>query len=195
MNAQQAVNALINNPLAFLRKNALTPYAAPGRAAGTVQYRMVSTDDAVTRPGTVLGNLNTHNDGQRFKMRADNVEQGVNFQAVYIPVQNSDTLSFPHPLPNNGPRVMVTTQLTGCCMLMVKMGNVVGVSHLQPTGETGNALHARLGANLKVYGRPDYGNSRALFIGIRTGTRWRFYAQRIGDGYGRTILGAEEISL
>ncbi|WCN10702.1 hypothetical protein [Marinomonas mediterranea] len=195
MNAQQALNALINNPLTFLRKNALTPYAAQGRSAGAVQYRMVSSDDTVTRPGTVLGNLKTHNDGQRFKMRADNFEAGTSFQAVYIPVQSSDKLSFPHPLPSNGPRIMITTQLTGCCMLMMKMGEVVGVAHLQPTGETGNELHARLGTNLKVYGRPDYGNSRAIFIGIRTANRWRFYAQRIGDGYGRTILGAEEISL
>ncbi len=176
MNETQAVQMLQTRPLEFLRKNAVSPHAA--RASGTSTFYMVDTLAQIQRPGRRLGRLRTHQ-GQRFQVRADNIMNGSPFNAVHIPVQPSNIAINAYPLPQHGPGLMITTQLTGCCIVMVPGGGTWSVAHLQPTNETGVELRRRLASNgLKVYGATDYAGGRATLVGVRTNMEWAFYTQK-----------------
>ena len=70
---------------------------------------------------------------------------------------------------------MITTQLTGCCIVMVPGGGTWSVAHLQPTGENGVQLRQRLGTKgLKGYGATDYAGGRAALVGVRINSNWHF---------------------
>lgn len=177
MNETQAIQMLQTRPMEFLGKNCITPYAARG-AAGVRTFYMVDSLQQVQRPGTRMGNLRTHH-GQRFQVRADNVIEGSPFNAVHIPVQPSNMPINAFPLPGHGPGIMITTQLTGCCIVMVPGGGTWSVAHLQRTGENGVQLRLRLAnAGIKVYGATDYVGGRAALIGVRINLNWEFYAQK-----------------
>src|SRR5215510_11550730 len=166
MDEMAALQMLQTTPLEFLRKNSITPYAAPG-AAGIHTFYMVDANQQIQRPGKLLGNLKMHH-GQRFQVRANAVMGGIPFHAVHIPVQPSNIAINAFPLPADGPGIMITTQLTGCCIVMVPGGDTWSVAHLQPTGETGKELRERLADNgLKVYGATDYAGNRAALVGVR----------------------------
>lgn len=174
-----ALQELVMHPSEFLRKNSVTPgNAAGGSAAGPANYLMKVEDGAViSRPGSILGNFNRHT-GKRFKIHSLAVNGGTPFQAIYIPVQPSNIAFNPYPLNTTGCNLMITTQLSGCCIVIFPGAGTVSVAHLQPTGETGDALRNRLkGMGLKVYGITDYAGFRAAFIGVRKGGEWKFYAQ------------------
>jgi hypothetical protein len=176
----QAIQMLQTQPLEFLRKNSITPYAAPG-LAGTSTFYMVDANQQIQRPGQFLGKLRTHQ-GQRFQVRANNVMGGTPFNAVHIPVQPSNIAINAFPLPLYEAGIMITTQLTGCCIVMVPGGGTWSVAHLQPTGENGVQLRQRLANNgIKVYGATDYAGGRAALIGVRINSNWSFYTQ-IQDG-------------
>jgi hypothetical protein len=175
MTEAQAIQMLATQPLEFLRKNSLTPYAAGG--AGVQTYYMVDTGAVIQRPGSRLGNLNTHA-GQRFQARPNGAMGGHPFQALHIPVQPSNIAINAFPLHTVGTNLMITTQLTGCCIVMVPGAGTYSVAHLQPTGETGVQLRQRLAAQkIKVYGATDYAPGRGVLVGVRSGGQWSFYTQ------------------
>jgi len=177
MNEVQAIQMLQTRPMEFLRKNAITPYAA-SHAAGIHTFYMVDSLQQIQRPGRRLGNLRRHQ-GQRFRVYPNAIQGGTPFNAVHIPVQPSNIAINAFPLPVHGPGIMITTQLTGCCIVMVPGPTTWSVAHLQPTGETGVQLRRRLADNgLKVYGATDYTGGRAALIGVRINSKWEFYAQK-----------------
>ncbi|WP_087018332.1 hypothetical protein [Thaumasiovibrio subtropicus] len=178
MNAIEAIQLLQTNPLTFLRRNSFTAFAAPTTAGAVHQFFMVDRNTDIERPGQILGNLNTHT-GQKFQARANNnLGGGTGFNAAHIPVQPSNIAINPIALPLHGAGIMLTTQLTGCCMVVVPQGNTFGVAHLQPTGETGLQLCQRLRtAGMRVFGQSDYQGSRGIFVGARINGTWGFYTQ------------------
>jgi hypothetical protein len=177
MNETQAIQMLQTHPMEFLRRNSVTPISAPG-VTGIHNFYMVDTHKQIQRPGALLGNLRTHG-GQRFQVRSDNVFGGSPFNAVHIPVQPSNVAINAFPLPTYGPGIMITTRLSGCCIVMIPGAGTWSVAHLQPTGETGVQLRQRLANNgLNVYGATDYAGFCAALIGVRINSNWEFYAQK-----------------
>ncbi len=87
-----------------------------------------------------------------------------------------------------GPTVMITGQLSGCSFVMSPVAaGVVDVAHVQPQGQTGQALQATLAAavpNAEIYGAAGTGGNydsadrRASIVGVRFGGAWRIYAQK-----------------
>jgi hypothetical protein len=59
---------------------------------------------------------------------------------LHIDVKPSNVAIHAFPLTGIGASLMFTTQLTGCCIVMIPGGGTWSVAHLQPTGETGEAL-------------------------------------------------------
>jgi hypothetical protein len=191
MTETEAIIMLQTSPKNFLRKNSITPYSAEG-ITGTHTFYMVDTQVQIQRPGKLLGNLMTHQ-GQRFQVRPDGRSGGTPFHAMHIPVQPSNIAINAFPLPVLGTGLMITTQLTGCCIVMVPGAGTWSVAHLQPTGETGVQLRQRLGEiGLKVYGASDYAGRRAAVVGVRMNSTWKFYTQT-QDAY-FNVLGVKELS-
>lgn len=89
---------------------------------------------------------------------------GMPFQALHIGVKPGNAAIHAFPLTGTGASLMFTTQLTGCCIVMIPGGGTWSVAHLQPTAETGEALRNRLKArHFQVYGVGDYkGIGRAV---------------------------------
>ncbi len=191
MTESQALQVLATRPLEFLRKNSLTPYADPAGIAGLHTFYMRDTGAIIQRPGSRLGNLNPH-DGQRFQVRPDGLMGGVPFQAIHIPVQPSNVAIHALPLHGAGTNLMITTQLTGCCIVMVPGAGTYSVAHLQPTGESGMQLRARLAAqNIKVYGVTDYAPGRGVLVGVRLAGQWSFYTQTQDANF--NVTGAKQL--
>jgi hypothetical protein len=181
----EAIIMLQTRPLDFLRKNAITPITMPGPAGIRIFYMTDVPGPPIQRPGKLLGNLSTH-EGQRFRVGDSQANGGTPFNAVCIPVQESNIPINPFPLPLQGPGVMITTQLTGCCIVMIHGAGTWSVAHLHPQDETGFELRQRLSNHgLKVYGATDYSiavPSRAALVGVRINSNWGFYTQ-IQDGF------------
>lgn len=182
MTTPEALQLLQTQPMEVLRKNSVTPFTIMvGGApvpAGVYTYHMV--EDALAqihRPRNLSGNL-MPKAGQRFKIQASASPNSIPFHAIHIPVQPSNIPINAYPLDIVGPGLMITTQLTGCCIVMVPGGGTWSVAHLQPTGENGAALQARLAqAGVKVYGANDYAGNRAALVGVREAGNWSFYVQ------------------
>ncbi len=100
------------------------------------------------------------------------------FDAHQVPVQPSNIAINFVTLPLHGSSIMLTTQLTGCCVV-VPQGNTFGVAHLQPAGENGLVLCQRLRtAGMNVFGAADYAGGIGVFVGVRTNSVWSFFTQR-----------------
>jgi hypothetical protein len=183
---------LQTKPLEFLRKNSITPVAAVG-VRGLHTFYMKDLNANITRPGKFLGRLNLH-EGQRFRVCHNNALGGTPFQALHIDVQPSNVPIHALPLAGIGAGLMFTTQLTGCCIVMIPGGGTWSVAHLQPTGESGAELRNRLRAqHFQVYGVGDYtGAGRAVLVGAREGGVWHFYSQ-MQDAY-YNVTGAKQLS-
>ena len=163
----QAIQALQTQPLNFLKNYSFTPYSA-GAVAGVHTFYMVDPGgNAVHRPGSILGGLNRHTT-QRFTARPNSIFGGTSFHAFHIPVQVSNIAINPHFLPVSGTGIMLTTELTGCSIVMIPGGGSFSVAHLQPTGETGAQLRTRLTQpGITIYGQTDYAGYRSLVVGVR----------------------------
>ena len=189
----KALQDLQLDPLKFLRKNSVTPANAAGTTAGLSDYYMVldsfeAVGDPTTlhaisikRPGAFLGNMHKQQ-GYKYKIKSHG--GGTRFQAIYIPVQPSNVAINPFPLGTTGASFMITTQLTGCCIVMVPQGASWGVAHLQPINEDGIELRKRLSAlGIRVYGATDYSGGRATLIGVRQAGNWDFYTQILDSNF------------
>jgi hypothetical protein len=169
-----AVQRLQTHPMDFLRSCSVTPHGVSD--TGVKTFYMIET----ILPGRPGGNVNPQ---QQFKILPEkdvlDPNAGFPFHVVHIPVQPSNIAINPYSLPLHGPGIMITTQLTGCCIVMIPARGTWDVAHLQPKGETGEQLRIRLAkSGLKVYGAPDYSGYRAVFIGIRIKSIWEFYTQK-----------------
>ena len=89
--------------------------------------------------------------------------------------------------------VMLTTQLSGCCVVLDDSGATPKIAHVQPdSGSDGVTLQQSLsGSGYKLYGKADYHDNYAYVLGVKT-DGWRFYTQkRLNDE--RKISIAKEI--
>ena len=94
---------------------------------------------------------------------------------------------------SGGADLMLTTQLSGCCIVLDKSGATPRIAHVRPDADSnGNAVQASLAGNgYKLYGKNDYQENFAYVLGVKT-DNWRFYAQRRPNDK-RDIAGAKEI--
>ncbi|CAN5582928.1 hypothetical protein BH10BAC3_BH10BAC3_30880 [soil metagenome] len=183
----QALQLLQSDPLKFLRKYSVVPSVA-GNAHGISEYSLALIADVfdqnyfapktIQRPSSFWGRKK---EGYSFKIIPDGAPGSIKFPAISIVAKPSNGPINPYRLMTNGPNIMITPLLTGCCIVMIPDGLTWGVAHLQPAGgESGDFLRRRLAAaGVKVYGAPDYepGKNRSTLIGVRQGQQWDFYAQ------------------
>lgn len=76
---------------------------------------------------------------------------------------------------------MITTELSGCCMVLDRSSNPPRIAHCWPDkaqGEDGTSVQTGLEGNLnhKLYGKKNYVEDYSYVIGVRGGA-WRFFAQ------------------
>ncbi len=189
MTPAEALQMLATRPLEFLQKNSFTPHAVVGKI-GAQTFYMADKGGEIKRVGTIRsGNLYS---GQRFVAYASATEGAIPFHAIHIPVQPSNVAINAYPLHTAGTNLMLTTQLTGCSIVMIPDSGSYKVAHLQPTGETGDALRNRLkGLKYKVYGITDYTGFRAVVVGVRQGGTWNFYAQTQDPQF--NVTGAKQL--
>ena len=168
------------NPMEMLSKYAVRTAGMHGAPAGIESFSMLKVPLApsIKLPSKFKGNFGLE-DGVHFR-----------FNAIHIPVQPSNIPYRPYPLNTDGPGLMITVQLTGCCIVMIPGDGTWMVAHLQPTGENGKELQARLAADralahagVKVYGAKDYqfddlSSVNAALIGVREEGNWNFYVQK-----------------
>ncbi len=89
--------------------------------------------------------------------------------------------------------LMLTSQLSGCCMVLDRSVNPPRVAHYWPDkakGEDGNTVQTNLQgtANRKLYGLKNYTTPYSYVLGVRNGG-WRFFAQErpMGRGISRAL--------
>jgi len=192
-----AYNELLAHPKTFLSKYPIR-IAGSDVPSSVVQYYIYNWDFGRSkRPDSVLRTLYMH-DTEAFRIDAC-TPTGHPFRAHSIEMVQSNIttgISF-YTLPNTGgPDIMVTGVLSGCTFL-VDAGPAPGsimCAHLQPNGETGAMLNARLlGLHAAVYGRNNYGHLHdpanpgsfdrsVTIVGVRRNGQWKVYAQKL-DGF------------
>jgi hypothetical protein len=216
-----ALNDLRGNPKRFLQEYYLkisrstvtgeamywlSAYSHEDLAGRTVYER-------APRPGRFLGNLHTH-DSKMFKLEPYELAprlagQGVTISAHHVPVVHSNALNIgTTQVPRGGAvaDIMVTTLLNGCTFVCQEVGNNVLMAHVQPIGLTGQQLATNItngafnipgtqAGTLRSFG-PNVYNSQteeATIIGVRTGRKWRVFAQLHPQGGDRRILRVVEV--
>ncbi|MCP5086111.1 MAG: hypothetical protein GY952_04830 [Rhodobacteraceae bacterium] len=88
---------------------------------------------------------------------------------------------------------MLTTELSGCCMVLDRSVNPPRIAHCWPDkaqGEDGNTVQTSLegNPNRKLYGKKNYIEDYSYVVGVRSGA-WRFFAQERpkGGAIGRAL--------
>ncbi len=81
---------------------------------------------------------------------------------------------------------MITTELSGCCMVLDRSANPPRIAHCWPdraANEDGNRLQTGLegNPNHKLYGKKNYVQPCSYVVGVRAGA-WRFFAQERPNG-------------
>lgn len=174
-----ALQQLVTDPRGFLSRY---PIISAGGAAGLGTYYLHNEAGAAARPGSVLGTHHMHaTEGFRINAFAG----GAPFQAFCVPVVASNVPIVLHTIPTNV-HFVVTGELSGCSFIVQDTGGQLDCAHLRPTGETGVALESRLAGYSAVYGHGAYNRTNAAgflarnatVLGVRTGGRWKFYAQK-----------------
>lgn len=188
LSASQAYNALVANPVNFLKTYTL-------RMAGTGKGK--SGEYMIA-----LGAYDVSENGMELKKGAHD-----QFFKMGPPIANKDDADLsmahviemdwhandikPYTLDQNGSDVMITGELTGCCFIIWEKGQGAKVAHVKPNGFEPAELRAFLqeehpGAQI-IYGhelneneRGMYGKGRAVSIfGVRGADgQWRIYAQK-----------------
>jgi hypothetical protein len=171
--------------------------------------RSGTTSDAVTFKVTKSDNRNQR---YRFVVGANTPpvqgEAYVTFTAYNIHVQDIGSLNYPKveqdhefdvnawnpgitffPLPGyvaNEARLMITTQITGCCLIFIPEGGSFKVAHIQPPkGTRGDLLQKRLKlkyTNAKFYGSENRDLGYGNIIGVLLHDGWNFFKQEHNGG-------------
>ena len=168
---------------------------------GYVHSRGKTFYNRTARPDKILGELWMH-DSKNFKFatdRRDLVGSPAQVMAWHVDVVGSDSNAIVGNIVpalavsrNGGPDIVLTTLLNGCTFACDPTPHSVLMAHVQPKGEgtTGENLHVRIEsggmqlqgsqglAGKRTFGRINYtANDDVTIIGVRSGTRWRMFAQ------------------
>lgn len=184
MRPAAALQALKTNPANFLKKYPiLNTYDCNASGVHQAYFANYTATDA-RRPGRILGTLRMH-EATGFRVNTAQFKQG---EGDMFPLHGLYTgLSSQAPawyqLGNTGPDIMLTAKLTGCTFV-ARPGaqGQVEVAHLKPDQETGLQLNTRMKVpGQDAFGRLSYDiDSRTVnVIGIRTGTNWQVFTQKL----------------
>ncbi len=195
----RALDMLRANPRQFLLKYPIQGNYDP-QASGQAQVYLLNTGGAAQRPGSILGTHRMHTtESFTIQPSVGRSGDGHPFRVHGVYTGQSNLAPVWYLLDNNGPDIMLTAKLTGCTFIARQAANNVAgnveVTHLQPNGETGLQLNTRMNiAGQETYGRLRYDISdRSInVIGVRVGTRWKIYAQKI-DKHSMTIRSVHRI--
>ena len=194
MNGQQALASLMAHPRTFLRRYPLR-IAGANLPSGVLPF-WIWYWQASARPGTVLRTLRMHATDS-FRMASQAVLAGANshnFNAHSIFMAQSNVPIVLHRIAAGAaPNILITGALSGCSFIVNAGPNPgdIDCAHLQPNGESGHALHARLKPLYnQVYGLERYDHTtptpggprrdrNVTIIGVRVSGRWKIYAQKL----------------
>lgn len=203
----QALAKLRDNPKRFLRnyyvvtERAMRQSGPTAYLFGGTGYRDLqgnAVHDRTARPGRFLGSLNMHR-SRNFKFTQNQgqlLDAPVQVMAWHIDVAPSSGLALGN-LPatrvsrDNGPEIVLTTLLNGCSFVCEPTPTHVLMAHIQPTGGVNAAqLESSLingggfggggGHNATVFGGARCYTALTndvTIIGVRSGQRWRMFAQ------------------
>jgi hypothetical protein len=189
-----AFNRLMNDPAKFLSRYPVR-IAGAAMPSGVIQYHLNNRNygNKTSRPDNILGTRSMHGT-EAFSISSGASPMCHSFNAYSIEmVQSNVTPIALYTLPTGGPNIMVTGALTGCSFIIDHgPGGTIRCAHLQPNGETGAQLHARLKplGYAKVYGRERYDHlydstnplsydRTVTIIGVRNGGKWKVFAQKL----------------
>jgi hypothetical protein len=197
MAIDDVLQSLLAAPKTFLEANALVIYGSPKSKSGIKDFVLQAGDK--TGWQTCVGGLKSVPfyiiyDAKGFNASATG-PQSTAFNAHYVSMRefNADKSSWEdaqtthYTLPGDGPAVMVTSKLNGCTFGIGS--NAQGarlVSHLRPPNLQGSAGRLRLDEGTRAGfagGKLDVGvmssqGQNGTVLGLRTGSGWKFYAQR-----------------
>lgn len=180
---QNAILNLIQDPRNFLRKHPIQNNFDCNAHGVTQAYFRNQGADA-KRPGKMLGTKRYHTT-ESFNLENVNGQNayGSSFPVHGVCMGQSHLGPNWYRLDHTGPAVMLTAKLTGCTFVArAAPGGAIEVTHMQPSQETGLALNQRMqGGGRMAYGRLRYAyDTRSInIIGVRSGGRWRIWAQKL----------------
>ena len=190
-----AFTSLTTNPAKFLSRYAVR-IAGAAMPSGVIQYHLnnrVYGQGNTSRPDSILRTQKMHAT-EAFSISTVTSPLCHSFNAYSIEMVQSNVAPIVlYNIPTGGPNIMVTGALTGCTFIIDRGPHgTIACAHLQPNGETGAQLHARLktAGYDKVYGRERYDHLHdstnplsfdrtVTIIGVRIGGHWQVYAQKL----------------
>lgn len=194
LTGQQALTSLTAHPRTFLKRYPVR-IAGANLPSGVVPY-WIWYWQASQRPGSVLKTLRMHAT-DAFRMSSQAVMAGpnphnFNAHSVFMAQSNVPIVLYPIAV-GAAPNILVTGALSGCSFIVNTGPNPgdIACAHLQPNGESGHQLHARLKPLYNyVYGLERYDHTiptlggprrdrNVTIIGVRVGGRWKIYAQKM----------------
>jgi hypothetical protein len=183
------------HPRTFLRHYPVR-IAGANLPSGVVPY-WIWYWQASERPGGVLRTLHMHaTDAYRISSQAAMAgphAHNFNAHSVYMEQSNVAPVALYQIPAGTPPNILVTGALSGCSFIVDVGPNPgdIACAHLQPNGEDGHQLHARLKPNYNyVYGLEKYDHTaqtpsgplrdrNVTIIGVRIGGNWKIYAQKL----------------
>lgn len=208
MDNKTALATLIRSPLSFLRTRPVT--IAGGKASGVMKFAFGSL--GATRAATATG-------FEKYRMDAGMVAIGVNGPETFdaynfrmfpaddgrgVKYDNTRIESYAVPFGQN---LLVTGQLSGCCVAYALVGGQLWVAHVQPdpAGSRGDGLQlqglidsaGRFDGHpaipLNTWGAKDYGQGgKATVVGVNTKGSWELYGQVL-DGNAQRVMRVDKI--
>jgi hypothetical protein len=194
------VDVLKADPIKFLKVFPIAiATSKQSRVADTVHYgQKTITLQGTTKSMKVL----------RFDTAFANVDN-----AAAAEVCRAHIVQAEHGAPNfytltDQSSLMLTTELSGCCMVLDKSVSPPRIAHVWPhttacqcgksgfTHESGAEVQQRLARDYpgcKLYGAENYLQPKAYVLGVRQGNTWRFYTQERPGGGEIAKNGAKEI--
>lgn len=214
MSIDQDLDALLAAPKPFLEANALVIYGSTKGGSQTKDFVLQATSDVWKT--SVGGSMKAAPVYVMYDADGFNAKgvgpQSRRFNAHYISMREYDVRSqrwedagaTHYTLPGaGGPTVMVTSKLNGCTFGIGSDGGGTRlVSHLRPpTALGGTAARLRLDEGTRAgfsEGKLDVSvmsstEQNGTVLGLRTGSRWTFYAQRFQMLVGAGIIGAVQV--
>lgn len=197
MATQANMNAFINDPATFLKKNVVWWRGGAPEDQANIQVAMLDSGTQVRRSTSVLGRKV---DGNNFELRysqpgAINIPQGSPiFPAVWSGYAGNTAKNASLPSAG-GPDIMLTAQLTGCTVVAkvhadgsadfshynLKVGNsTLDEADMNAIAEAhfGGGQSTLTKESMRATGKHSDAVT-ANVIGIRKAGRWAFYAQMV----------------
>lgn len=211
MNPVEALKMMRSSLNDFLKISSVTIEGTNQESKKTDYVLVKLGEEAGSRPGKILGNLNKHA-VEAFAFSSQDI-RGTDPVTVKVHLIGTQEQAKKEPDFNNleaylCPRkddadVMITGQLTGCTFCCLETPEGMAVAHLQPKKGGADALREAceqgafqgLRGDLVVYG-PGNGYNPATenvsIIGVRKSKKWSIYAQ-VHPGRGRTLTRVDPV--